>query len=64
VLIACLLTACGEAEDCKTCSIVTYEDGHETSRTPGVVYCGDELDEKENTPPVTVGDRTTVWECD
>ena len=64
ILIASLLTACGGLDDCKTCSKVSYKDGHEISRTPGVLYCGDELAEKENAPPVTVLDITTVWECD
>ena len=64
ILIASLLTACGETGDCKTCSKVSYEDGHEISRTPGVLYCGDELSEKENTAPVTILGVTTVWECD
>jgi hypothetical protein len=64
LLFAILLTGCGETDDCKTCSKVSYEDGHEISRTPGVLYCGDDLAEKENTSPVTVLGVTTVWECD
>ncbi len=63
MLIACLVTACGTDNDCKTCSKVTYNDDGELSRTPGVLYCGDELAEKESTPPVTVLGVTTVWEC-
>jgi predicted small secreted protein len=62
-LIASLVTACGADNDCKSCSKVSYQDGHEISRTPGVPYCGDELAEKENTPPVTILGVTTVWEC-
>jgi hypothetical protein len=64
ILINSLLTACGETGDCKTCSKVSYEDGHEISRTPGVLYCDDALAEKENAPPVTVLGVTTVWECE
>jgi len=63
MLIACLVTACGTDNDCKSCSIVKYQNGNEISRTPGVLYCGDELAEKESTPPVTVLGETTVWEC-
>jgi len=63
MLIASLLTACGTDNDCKSCSKVTYQDGNEIDRTPGVPYCGDELADKESTPPVTIGDRTTMWEC-
>ncbi|KPL17528.1 MAG: hypothetical protein AMS23_02695 [Bacteroides sp. SM1_62] len=63
LLIASAMTACGKVDECKSCSKVTYQDGNEISRTPGVVYCGDELAEKENTPPVTILGVTTVWEC-
>ena len=63
MLMATLLTACGTDNDCKSCSKVTYDNGGEISRTPAVPYCGDELAEKESAPPVTIGDRTTMWEC-
>ena len=63
MLIVCLVAACGTDNDCKSCSIVEYQNGSEIDRTPGVPYCGDELAEKENTPPVTVLGVTTVWEC-
>lgn len=63
MLIASLVTACGTLDDCKTCSKVSYQDGVEIGRTPGVPYCDDELAEKESTPPVTVLGVTTVWEC-
>ena len=63
MLIATLLTACGTDNDCKSCSKVTYDNGGEIGRTPAVLYCGDELAEKESTPPVTVLGVTTVWEC-
>ncbi len=63
LFIASLMTACGTLDDCKSCSKVTYQDGNEIGRTPGVLYCGDELAEKENAAPVTVMGVTTVWEC-
>jgi hypothetical protein len=63
MLMASLLTACGATDDCKSCSIVKYDNSGEISRTPGVPYCGDELADKESTPPVTVLEVTTVWEC-
>jgi len=63
MLMATLLTACGTDNDCKSCSIVKYQNGNEIDRTPGVPYCGDELADKESTPPVTVLGVTTVWEC-
>jgi hypothetical protein len=63
LLMAYLTTACGSLDDCKSCSKVTYNDGGEISRTPGVPYCGDELADIESTPPVTVLGVTTEWEC-
>jgi hypothetical protein len=63
MLIAFLVNTCGAVDDCKSCSKVSYNNGGEISRTPGVPYCGDELAEKENTPPVTVLGVTTEWEC-
>ena len=63
LLIISLVPACGNLEDCKTCSKVTYDNSGELSRTPGVPYCDEELAEKESTPPVTVLGVTTVWEC-
>ena len=62
LLLSILMTSCG-MDDCKSCSKVTYQDGAEISRTPGVPYCNDELAEKENMPPVTTLGITTVWEC-
>ena len=63
MLIASLVNACGALDDCKSCSKVTYNDDGEISRTPGVIYCDDELAEKESTAPVTVLGVTTEWQC-
>ena len=58
------VTSCELLGDCKTCSVVTYTNGSETSRTPGLLTCGDELDEKESASPVTIGtDKTTDYDC-
>ena len=50
--------------NCGTCSQVTEVDGVETGRTPGIVYCGDEYDEKQNEEPVIIGNTKTYWDCD
>jgi len=63
MLIALLVNACGTLDDCKSCSKVTYNEGGEIGRTPGVPYCDDELAEKESTAPVTVLGVTTEWQC-
>ena len=65
VLLALSMTSCEALEDCKTCAIVTYENGVEISRGPDILYCGDNLKEKENAPPVSIGpNRTTDYDCD
>ncbi len=63
-ILAISLAACELLGDCKTCYLVTYEDGVETNRTTGIEYCGDELADIESEPPVTVGNRTTQYECE
>jgi hypothetical protein len=62
---AVAMTSCELLDDCKTCSVVTYENGTEISRTPGILTCGEELEEKENASPVSIGgNRTTDYVCD
>ena len=63
LLIGFSVSSCELLGDCKTCSKVTETDGVETNRTTGILYCGDELDKKENSDPVTVGTITTYWDC-
>ena len=60
---ALTLNSCELLGDCSTCSQVTYESGSEVASTPGISYCGDELEEKESADPVIIGNRSTYWEC-
>jgi len=62
-ILALSMNTCELFENCETCSLVTEVDGAETNRTPGVIYCGDELEEKKNAEPVTIGNTTTYWDC-
>jgi hypothetical protein len=62
-ILALTMNTCELFENCETCSLVTEVDGVETNRTPGVVYCGDELEKKKNAEPVTIGSTTTYWDC-
>jgi len=54
----------GLLEDCKTCKQQTWTDGSLTYEGPGIIYCGDKLEEKENSEPVTIGNVTTLWYCE
>ena len=58
-----LLTSCDLIEECGTCELVTEAaDGTITKGTP-LPFCGDQLKEKEDQSPVTVGGVTTYWNC-
>jgi len=62
-LLLALVPACDLLEECGTCELVTIDaDGNKTYGTP-LLYCGDQLEEKLNSEPVTVGGITTYWEC-
>ncbi len=56
--------SCESLEDCKTCKLVVYENGTKIDETTGTRYCGDGLTAKEDSEPVTVGNRTSVYECE
>jgi hypothetical protein len=59
-----LITGCELIEECGNCSLVTYDNGVETSRTPSLPYCGDSYEEKKNDQLSCVGNVCTIWECD
>jgi hypothetical protein len=60
--LMCLGMASCELLDCKTCELVSITNGVET-RGPGILYCGDELAEKESYSE-TVGGTYTYYDCD
>ena len=53
----------GLFENCKLCRQVTYENGNVTNQTSETEYCGTSLLTVQATPPVTIGNTTTQWEC-
>ena len=58
-----LIPACDFLEECGTCEFITVDaDGNRSSGTP-MFFCGDDLQERQNSSPVTVGGVTTYWEC-
>ena len=57
------LNSCDLIEECGTCELVTEQaDGTTTKGTP-LPFCGDDLADKEDQSPVTVGGVTTYWNC-
>lgn len=52
-------------KDCKQCkSVTTDSQGNVIQTGQENEYCDEELDKKENEPPVTIGDQTTKWVCE
>ena len=58
------IPSCDIIEECATCVLITEdEDGNVISETTPVPFCGEDLAEKENSTPVTVGGSTSYWVC-
>lgn len=52
-------------EDCKDCkSVTTDNNGNVIQEGTPKEYCDQDLEQKENDPPVTIGDQTTKWVCE
>ena len=64
IFFALVINSCELFENCGTCSLVTEENGVETSRTPGVLYCDDAYNEKKDASPVIIGNTKTYYDCD
>lgn len=63
-VVLCFLPACNLVEECGTCELVTeYSDGTPTEYGTPLPFCGEDLKDKENAPPVTIGVQTTYWNC-
>ena len=59
-----IIPACDIVEECGTCEFVTeYSDATPTEYGTPLPFCGDDLKEKEDALPVTIGVRTTYWNC-
>ncbi|MDF1573720.1 MAG: hypothetical protein P1P86_00825 [Bacteroidales bacterium] len=59
-----ILPACDIIEECGTCELVTEDaQGNKSYGTP-LPFCGDDLTDKKNAPPVTINGVTTYWNCD
>jgi len=63
LLTALFLFKSCELENCMMCKKVTYENGTKISESDPVQYCGLDLDMILDEEDVTIGNRTTRWEC-
>ena len=59
-----LLPACDLLDECGTCKLISEDaDGNITDEGTPIPFCGDDLAEKQDQLPITVGSTTTYWEC-
>ena len=60
-----VLPACDLVEECGECQFVTYYSyATPSAYGPPLPFCGDDLKDKEDALPVTIGVQTTYWDCD
>ena len=63
-MVSISFTGCeGILDNCKVCSLNTYEDGVLSSSTSETEYCGAELATILATKDVVDGNLVTKWEC-
>ena len=64
-VIAIIAISCAKEtdSDCKTCKQNEYINGTFSKELYSVSLCGSELTDTENESPVTIGTKTTKWEC-
>lgn len=70
LLIALVLTgltgltaSCELLDECGTCEMVTIDANDNETRTTPLPFCGEDLQSKKDSSPITVGGITTYWEC-
>jgi hypothetical protein len=64
LFIAWAAQSCEALEQCKFCRTVTTDSTTgDVTYGPETEYCGAKLVTIEATPPATVGNLTTTWEC-
>jgi len=64
IIVLAVLPACDIVEECGTCEFVTeYSDATPTEFGTPLPFCGDDLKDKEDEFPVTIGVQTTYWNC-
>lgn len=65
LLTASIFTSCeGILDNCKTCTLNTYENGVLINSARAAEYCDSDLIAIQATPDVTVGTTVTKWECE
>ncbi len=65
LLVLALFALVSCQKDCKDCkSVTTDQNGNIIQEGTAKEYCDEELEQKEQEEPSTVGDQTTKWVCE
>ena len=62
-LLLVFLPACDFFDNCGKCEFVTVDENGNESYGPLLPYCDEDLQERQNSSPETVGGITTYWNC-
>jgi len=57
------LHACDLIDECGNCKMATEQANGTTTYGSALPFCGDDLADRQNQSPVTVGGVTTYWVC-
>ena len=63
IMAVFILPSCEFLEDCGTCIRYEEENGVIINESTPLLFCGDELIEKQNSTPTKILGVTTYWEC-
>ena len=61
--LTCLTVSCEILDECGTCELVTIDANDNETRSTPLPYCGEELKNRQDSNPETIGGVTTYWEC-
>ena len=58
-----LTVSCEVLDECGTCEQVTIDANNNETRSTPRLDCGEDLKDKKDSSPETIGGVTTYWEC-
>ena len=61
--LTCLTVSCEILDKCGKCELVTIDANDNEDRSTPLPYCGEELKNRQDSNPETIGGVTTYWEC-
>ena len=61
--LTCLTVSCEILDDCGKCELVTIDANNNETRSTPLPYCGEELENRQDSARETIGDVITYWDC-